>query len=356
MMKKVRKLVKKHASKYWDHQKRNLLSPDAGRSFFKNVKAYNSKEKPPQFDVRSLFPADFSDQVVAEKLADHFNGISLEFDGLDQDHVPKTYSSPIKTITREQVANRLRQIKKPKSMVRHNTASSHALVSPAPDYLAAPLTHIYNTISSTSTWPLMWKQESVTPIPKKTLPSNLNNLRNISCTALFSKVYESFVLGWRGEQVGMRANQMGGMRGAGTEHYLVQLFQLVLEALEDPRAASVITSIDYSKAFNQLDFLHCLEALAAKGASSELISVVGSFLTSRTMLVKVGQAVSRPPAHNRNLNMPVPQEYDRPGFKAWERLMLSVLKYVDDNIIHEKLSMDALVINENGEKLSRAVR
>ena len=64
--------------------------------------------------------------------------------------------------------------------------------------------------------------------------------------------------------------------------------------LEDPRAASIITSIDYSKAFNRLDFLHCLRAPAAKGASSELISVVGSFLTSRTMSVKVGQAVSKP--------------------------------------------------------------
>lgn len=92
----------------------------------------------------------------------------------------------------------------------------------------------------------------------------------------------------------MRSNQMGGMKGAGTKHYLVELFQLILEALEDSRAASVITSIDYSKAFNRLDFLHCLEALAAKGASTELISIVGSFLTSRTMSVKVGQTLSRP--------------------------------------------------------------
>lgn len=87
---------------------------------------------------------------------------------------------------------------------------------------------------------------------------------------------------------------MGGMRGAGTEHYLVELYQLILEALEDSRAASIITSIDYSKAFNRLDFQRCLEALANKGASTELIAIVSSFLTSRTMAVKVGQALSRP--------------------------------------------------------------
>ena len=402
LMKKVRKLVKKRAQNYWEHQKRNLLSADAGRTFFKNVKSYNCKERPPQFDVCSLFSSTLTDAEISEKLADHFNGISLEFDGLDPASIPETYSSPVQILTPLEVANRLRKFKKPKSMVQHDIFPS--LVTPAAAYLAGPLAYIYNSISSTSTWPLLWKQEFVTPIPKKNLPTGLNDLRNISCTALFSKVYESFVLGWLGEQVGMRANQMGGMKGAGTEHYLVELYQLILEALEDSRAASVITSIDYSKAFNRLDFLHCLEALAAKGASSEIIAIVGSFLTSRTMAVKVGQSMSKPrivlggvpqgsilgvflfnatidsfeaasrdivnypvigggnaataPPHNhdRSLDTRVEKEYDRPGFKAWEGFLLSVLKYVDDNIIHEKLCMDGLVIDQNGEKLARATR
>ena len=128
----------------------------------------------------------------------------------------------------------------------------------------------------------------MTPIPKKPVPESVNDLRNISCTALFSKVFESFVLDRLAEQVGMRENQMGGMKGAGSEHYLVQLWQSVLETLEDPRAASVLTSIDYAKAFNHLDFSHCLRALAEKGASSKLISIIASFLTSRIMAVKVG--------------------------------------------------------------------
>ena len=401
LMKGVRKLVKKRAGNYWQHQKKSLLKSDAGRTFFKNVKAYNCKERPPQFDVRNMFPGD-TDQEISEKLADHFNGISLEFDGLDQAAVPATYSSPVRLLSVAEVEQRLRKFKKPKSMVKHDIFPS--LINAAAPYLAGPLTHIYNTISTHKTWPMIWKQEFVTPIPKKTLPTSLNDLRNISCTALFSKVYESFVLGWLGEQVGMRSNQMGGMKGAGTEHYLVELFQLVLESLEDPRAASVMTSIDYSKAFNRLDFLHCLEALAAKGASTELIQIVGSFLTSRTMSVKVGQARSKPrvvlggvpqgsilgfflfnatidsfeaaskdlvkypviggglvpptgpPEHDRELDAPVQPIYDRHGFKAWESLLLTVLKYVDDNIIHEKLFMDGLVIDENGEKRGRATR
>ena len=63
-----------------------------------------------------------------------------------------------------------------------------------------------------------------------------------------------------------------------------------------------------------------------------------------------------PPSHDNSLNQLVPREYDRHGFKAWEKFLLSVLKYVDDNIIHKKISMDRLVIDENGEKRARAVR
>lgn len=50
-----------------------------------------------------------------------------------------------------------------------------------------------------------------------------------------------------------------------------------------------LTSIDYSKAFNQLDFVRCLEALRAKGFGQELINIIASFLSERKMTVKVGQ-------------------------------------------------------------------
>ena len=292
LKKKAADLIKTRAARYWEHQKRNLLQADASRAFYKNVKAYNSREKPAQFDIRSIFEAGEPDEAIAEKLADHFSGISDEFDGISPDEIPSTYSAPIPLLTPDQVARQLKTFRKPKSMVKHDIFPS--LVNAAAPFLSVPLCSIYNNMTNTKSWPLKWKEEFLTPIPKKPVPEDVNDLRNISCTALFSKIYESFVLEWMVEQVGMRENQMGGMKGAGTEHYLVHLWQTVLETLEDQRAASLITSIDYAKAFNRLDFGHCLRALAAKGASTELIGIVASFLTSRTMSVKVGQIASRP--------------------------------------------------------------
>ena len=174
LMKQVRKLVKKRARNYWKHQKRTLLQPDAMGAFFKNGKAYSSKEKPPSFNVSSLFDNDFSERDISEKLADHFNGISLEFAGLDPGDIPTTYSSPITPITREQLVARHKAFKKPKSMVKHDIFP--ALVSAAAPFLAAPLCRIYNSMIVTSSWPMKWKEEFVTPIPKKPVPESINDL------------------------------------------------------------------------------------------------------------------------------------------------------------------------------------
>ena len=146
----------------------------------------------------------------------------------------------------------------------------------------------------------------------------------------------------------------------------------------------------------------CLRALADKGASTELIAVIASFLTSRTMAVKVGQVLSGPrvvlgwvpqgsilgvflfnvtidsfeaasndvvkyatvggpeqgsfPGHNRLLDVQADRPYDRPGFRAWADSLLEVLKYVDDNIIIEKIYLDNLVIDADGRKVGHAAR
>ena len=61
---------------------------------------------------------------------------------------------------------------------------------------------------------------------------------------------------------------------------------------------SVLTSIDYAKAFNRLSFQHCLAAFAKKGASTPIIELIATFLSNRTMAVRVDQAWSAPrPVH-----------------------------------------------------------
>ena len=84
--------------------------------------------------------------------------------------------------------------------------------------------------------------------------------------------------------------QHGGVLG----HLLVDMWDNILTALEDARSAVTITEIDYAKAFDRLSFQHCLEAFARKGASTETIAILATFLSNRTMSVRVGKVWSSP--------------------------------------------------------------
>ena len=90
----------------------------------------------------------------------------------------------------------------------------------------------------------------------------------------------------------LRDNQYGGEPGVSTTHMLVEIWRKITQDLEDNRAISVITAIDYSKAFNRLEHLPCLEALARKGASNQIIGLIADFLHHRKMTVRVGSEMS----------------------------------------------------------------
>ena len=74
--KRIEKLLGERKKKYEESQKLVLLADDAIRHFWKNCKNYRSKDRPAQFDPKTLFPGR-SDQEVADLLADHFNSISV---------------------------------------------------------------------------------------------------------------------------------------------------------------------------------------------------------------------------------------------------------------------------------------
>ena len=291
----IEKKIRDRREKYLQSQRDCLLVDDARRNFFRNVKAFQCKDRPKQFDVRQLFPG-CPDGAVAEKLADFFNRISSEFDPLEPSDIPRTHDRSLPLLLPYQVAGRIAAFKKPKSMVVGDIFPS--LVSKFGPLLAIPLTNIYNEITTTGIWPKIWKQEFVTVIPKCRNPESLSDLRNISCTMLASKIYESYVLNWLSTEVKCKPNQYGGVKGCSVSHLLVDLWNEIAWNLEDERASTVITSIDYAKAFNRLSFQHCLRAFARKGASTQVLSLLASFLSNRTMSVRVAEAWSKPrPVH-----------------------------------------------------------
>ena len=112
--------------------------------------------------------------------------------------------------------------------------------------------------------------------------------------ALPSKILESYVFNWAQEEVRVKDNQYGGAKGCSTAHVLIGVLDEVMRGLEDNRAAVMLTSIDYAKAFNRLSFQHCLRSFAKMGASTPIIDLLATFLSNRTMSVRVGQSWPTP--------------------------------------------------------------
>ena len=183
----IERQIKERKKGYMNTQKEHILAEDANRNFFKHVKNFSRLEKPKIFDVREILP-DRSDEQVAEDLAVYFNKVSREFEPLEPSQIPTTKPSSLPELQLHEVASRLRRFRKPKSMVPGDIFPK--LVTIFADFLAIPLTEVYNCITRTKVWPRQWKKEFVTVIPKKPNPGGLSDVRNISCTMLASKVYE----------------------------------------------------------------------------------------------------------------------------------------------------------------------
>lgn len=205
--KRIDDIIKKRKRSYMDTQRDNLLGPDAARCFFKNFKNFASFERPKQFDVRELLPGK-TDQEAAESLAEYFNLVSQEFEPLSPDQIPCTKSRKPPKLELYEVAARIKKFRKPHSMVPGDVFPS--LMTQLSDFFAVPLTSIFNEIMKTFIWPVCWKREFVTVIPKKSSPECLRDLRNISCTMLSSKIYESYVLDWIKKEVTLKTTSMEG--------------------------------------------------------------------------------------------------------------------------------------------------
>ena len=71
----------------------------------------------------------------------------------------------------------------------------------------------------------LWKIETVTPAPKVYPPQSPNDLRKISGTLNFSKIYEKFLAEVMISDMTPSSDpsQYGNEKGIGTQHYLIKM-------------------------------------------------------------------------------------------------------------------------------------
>ena len=275
---------------FFKRVKHKVKTSNNTRAYFKAVASLiNGDEEKPTWTINEMFP-DLPDGDIAERVACYFNAISGEYSPLEEPSPPHNSSNICPSLP--EIAARLKQMKKPQSQVPGDLPPK--LVAKYSELLAIPLSFVFEKAFEKSTWPSLWKSETVTVIPKCPRPTNLSQLRNLSCTPLFSKTMESFILEKLKSEVSLDLTQFGGIRGSSVDHFLIETWDEILRGLEDNRAAVALSSIDFEEAFNRVCHHQCLKAAEEMGASRDTLAMIHAFLTARTMCLKINRKKSEP--------------------------------------------------------------
>ena len=189
MKRKIEKMIEEAKREYFEKGKKKAIEDKNSGAYYKLANNLKDGEAPKPFDLRDIKP-HLSAFELANDVAEFFNVITRDYPPL-----PKRTSWADENVTPlelYQVAARIKSFKKPRSMIRGDIFPD--LVSKFSDILAIPLTDIFNKALASKQWPDSWKEETMIIIPKCTNPQSYSELRKVSCTPLFSKILESFVL------------------------------------------------------------------------------------------------------------------------------------------------------------------
>ena len=146
-------------------------------------------------------------------------------------HIPPDGGGGMGDFTRPVAEKLLKSHKRVKSKVDGDPLPH--LVHKFPDLFAAPVATIFDRINRTTKWPSSWKREHLTIIPKNPRPGDLSECRNISCTALMSKVLEGVLLEKLRSELRYDPAQYGGAKGCGAEHMIMELWDKILDVMDN---------------------------------------------------------------------------------------------------------------------------
>ena len=289
---------KKAAENYLEKNVRSLKEDDPSHSYatlkrMGTIPGDCSDEG--SFTLLSHIDQNLTQEQSVEKIAQHFAQISQEYLPLDISSLPldirnkmsEPNTSDLPKIASHQVYEKMRKSKKSKSTVPGDLPKP--LIQEFKPELAEPMALIFNDILESSQWPSSWKIEHGLPLKKVKVPISEDELRIISLTNYFSKVFEQFVIDWLLKYVSDKLDlcQFGGIKGSSISHYLIELTNFVLynQDLKNPQAVMALM-VDFSKAFNRQNHNILIKILHELGVPGWLLRLVGSFLANRELILK----------------------------------------------------------------------
>ena len=291
---KYKRLKRQTVKTFYSHFVSDLKLTDPGK-WYRMAKRIGAVDKMSGGDIQVESLSNLSNVECAQKIGEHFAAVSNEYLPVNIQKLPCYLPAlPPPQVEEYDVYRRLLKIKKTKSTLPIDIPEK--LRQECAPHLAAPLSSIINDSLSQSVYPALWKLEWVTPAPKVTNPKEISDLRKISCTSDYSKLYEGYLKEWIIEDISDKIDigQFGGQAGVGTEHMIVCYLDRILKLLDTypDKSAVIATSLDWSAAFDRQDPTLAILKFIQLGVCPSLIPLLTSYLSDRKMRVKFNNEMS----------------------------------------------------------------
>jgi len=155
------------------------------------------------------------------------------------------------------------------------------------------ITHIFNSVIETQTWPQRWKNADVIPLPKDKIP-NYNNIRPISILSTLSKCLEKLfkdkLMPYYIKSID--SSQHGFIPMGSTSSALIALVNQILVHLDQRNTYGVsIISFDIKKAFDKVKHQLLLDKLC-KFLPTNYVILLSSYLRGRKQRVTINSSFS----------------------------------------------------------------
>ena len=244
----------------------------------------------------------YTGNSIATVLNSHFASIG---ERLNEDLPPSDiteidkYLHPINTRFEFALVSPQEVIKMAKSM-KHNLGNSlkscpSSLIVKSIDFLAIPLSHIFNISVITGIFPDSLKNSIITPIFKKGSKEDPGNYRPISVTHFFAKLFEKLmknqIMHFMSSNNLISKNQYGFQRNKSCEMALLDISSTITKAIDSNKFALGVF-MDIQKAFDCVPHDRLLRKLKFYGFSETSIGLVSTFLTGRTQQTKANDVLS----------------------------------------------------------------
>ena len=161
--------------------------------------------------------------------------------------------------------------------------------------IAPHLTNIINTCIQSDIFPDEWKVSRVSPVPKIDSPSSLDDYRPISILPILSKVLEKILVNQIISHINtsqLYPSTLSGCRtGHSTATSLLYIRDTCIKALNSNKL-SILSLVDFSKAFDTLNYSTLLKILVKYNFSSSAIRLLHSYLSNRKQYTQYCSMIS----------------------------------------------------------------